>query len=199
VRERIVAACLEVFTEKGFRATTMKAVAERAGISERGLVHHFPNKEELLAAVLRTRDELDEEGKLELGGSLALSAIMDTHYENMRHQTLLELHTVLSAEAVSTDHPGHEYYTDRYAQLRLYLTFAYKTLRETDHVSLPADDSTLAAMTIALMDGLQVQWLYDPGSIDVKHAFDTFFAAIGIEPPATDMGTFEGTREESAL
>ncbi|HEY6931951.1 MAG TPA: helix-turn-helix domain-containing protein, partial [Marmoricola sp.] len=60
-RERILAAAADVFAETGYRATTMLAVAEAAGISQTGLVHHFPDKQLLLAAVLDRRDRLDGE------------------------------------------------------------------------------------------------------------------------------------------
>ncbi len=37
----------------------MVAVAEAAGLSQTGLLHHFPSKELLLAGVLQRRDEQD--------------------------------------------------------------------------------------------------------------------------------------------
>jgi AcrR family transcriptional regulator len=40
-------AALELFSEQGFRASTMREIAEKAGISMGNLYHHFPNKEAL--------------------------------------------------------------------------------------------------------------------------------------------------------
>src|SRR4051794_20654891 len=57
VRQQIVASATEVFAEFGYWATTMKEVAARAGISQRGLAHHFAEKAELLRAVIDARDE----------------------------------------------------------------------------------------------------------------------------------------------
>jgi AcrR family transcriptional regulator len=182
VKQKIIQACLEVFSECGYRGTTMKAVAERAGISQRGLVHHFPSKEVLLAAVLESRDELAGQVSPNFGSARALVAAVNMHLENMQQrQTLLELHTVLSADAVSPEHPGHEYYADRYAHLRLYLSTAFDALREEGRVRSSADSATLAAMVIGLMDGLQVQWLYSPGSVDTEKAFNVFFDSIGVD------------------
>jgi AcrR family transcriptional regulator len=181
VRRRIIEACLEVFTESGYRATTMKAVAERAGISQRGLVHHFASKEELLAAVLEARDQADGREMPALGHSEGVRAALGRHLENMRRARLLELHTVLSAESVSPEHPANQYYADRYAELRFYLSAAFDALREQGRVRTSADSATLAAMVIGLMDGLQVQWLFEHDSVDVEHAFDVFFDSIGVD------------------
>jgi AcrR family transcriptional regulator len=181
VRRRIIEACLEVFAESGYRATTMKAVAERAGISQRGLVHHFADKEELLAAVLEARDESRSFDHPAVGSPDGVTAILRTHLETMAHREILELHTVLSGEAVSADHPAHDYYAKRYAGLRTYLAAAFDAMRAEGRLRSTADSHTLAGMAVALMDGLQVQGLYDRNSVDVDHAFKVFFDAIGAE------------------
>src|SRR5688500_16825302 len=60
-RERIVDAAAELFAERGFHATPMTGIAEASGLSQTGLLHHFPSKEDLLAAVLERRDTRDVE------------------------------------------------------------------------------------------------------------------------------------------
>ena len=47
-RRRIVAAALDLFREKGYDATTMRAVAERAGVSLGNAYYYFESKEVLL-------------------------------------------------------------------------------------------------------------------------------------------------------
>src|SRR4051794_36358354 len=49
----IVEAALALFAERGFAATKLEAVAERAGIGKGTLYLYFPNKEELFRAVVR--------------------------------------------------------------------------------------------------------------------------------------------------
>ncbi|SPL92724.1 Transcriptional regulator, TetR family [[Actinomadura] parvosata subsp. kistnae] len=58
-RERILATALLEFAEHGYRGASLARIAERAGLSQAGLLHHFRNKELLLIAVLDYRDELD--------------------------------------------------------------------------------------------------------------------------------------------
>ena len=49
----LLAAALELFVEKGFAATRVEEVAQRAGVSKGTLFLYFPSKEELFKAVVR--------------------------------------------------------------------------------------------------------------------------------------------------
>jgi ubiquinone biosynthesis protein COQ9 len=51
-RRVILDAALEVFAKSGYRSGSIRDIADRVGMSEAGLLHHFPNKSALLAAVL---------------------------------------------------------------------------------------------------------------------------------------------------
>jgi len=51
-REQILDAGSACFAESGFRATQMREVAERAGLSTGALYRYFPGKEELFEAVI---------------------------------------------------------------------------------------------------------------------------------------------------
>lgn len=46
-RGRIVGAAMELFAAEGFRATTLRAIGERAGVSAALVVHHFGGKDGL--------------------------------------------------------------------------------------------------------------------------------------------------------
>jgi AcrR family transcriptional regulator len=48
VRERLQAAALELFGERGYQATTVDAIAERAGVTQRTFFRHFGDKGEVL-------------------------------------------------------------------------------------------------------------------------------------------------------
>jgi AcrR family transcriptional regulator len=51
-REELLTAAAELFTERGYAATTTRAVAERAGMRQASMYHYFGGKEDLLAALL---------------------------------------------------------------------------------------------------------------------------------------------------
>lgn len=170
VRERILESALRVFSESGFRGTTMKAVAEHAGISQRGLVHHFRSKEELLIALLDRHDVENVTKVPAEPGVGVLDAMLRVARDNSAKPGMLELHSILSAEATSADHPAHAHFVARYDGYRAYLTDSFELMRANGllHSDLPSE--VLAAMFIAAQDGLQLQWLYNPDAVDVEGA-----------------------------
>ncbi|MGH3521781.1 MAG: TetR family transcriptional regulator, partial [Mycobacterium sp.] len=51
-RDRIIDAAMELFSEHGYRATSITRIEQAAGLSPGagGIYHHFPSKEALLTA-----------------------------------------------------------------------------------------------------------------------------------------------------
>ena len=56
-RQEIVSAALQVFSEAGYHKGSIRDVAQRVGISQAGVLHHYPSKHRLLEAVLDWRDQ----------------------------------------------------------------------------------------------------------------------------------------------
>lgn len=52
-REKILDAALELFAERGFATTSVRALAERAGVSQGLLYNYFDGKKDLLRAIFR--------------------------------------------------------------------------------------------------------------------------------------------------
>ncbi|MFB7513169.1 TetR/AcrR family transcriptional regulator [Streptomyces sp. NPDC056144] len=53
-REEVLAASAELFTHHGYTATSTRTIAERAGMRQASLYHHFDGKEAILAALLES-------------------------------------------------------------------------------------------------------------------------------------------------
>jgi AcrR family transcriptional regulator len=51
IRERILQAALDCYTELGYDRTTVSLIRKRSGVSNGALFHHFPNKEAIAAAL----------------------------------------------------------------------------------------------------------------------------------------------------
>jgi TetR/AcrR family transcriptional regulator, regulator of cefoperazone and chloramphenicol sensitivity len=56
-RERLIAAASELFAARGFRATTAREIAERAGVNLAAGNYHYGSKKELYREVLRAQFE----------------------------------------------------------------------------------------------------------------------------------------------
>lgn len=57
-RAAILSAALDLFQERGYEATTMRAIADRAGVSLGSSYHYFPSKEHLVLEFYRHTHEL---------------------------------------------------------------------------------------------------------------------------------------------
>src|SRR2546430_2681405 len=54
-RTRIQEVALELFTEQGYEATSLREVAERLGVTKAALYYHFKSKDEILASFMEDR------------------------------------------------------------------------------------------------------------------------------------------------
>ncbi|MGN9840819.1 TetR/AcrR family transcriptional regulator [Nonomuraea sp. H19] len=172
-RERILATALLEFAESGYRGASLARIAERAELSQAGLLHHFKSKERLLVAVLDYRDALDLR-RFDLraaGGVDALRALVGVVEHNSRVPGLVQLFSVISGEAVTADHPGHEWARRRYRRLRADMAAALRKGAERGEFRADLDAEAHADRLIAMMDGLQTQWLIDPEQVDMVAVF----------------------------
>ncbi|MCK2022696.1 TetR/AcrR family transcriptional regulator [Microbacterium sp. kSW2-24] len=177
VRQGILEAARLAFAETGYRATTMKAVAERAQISQRGLVHHFSSKEELLTGVLADYDQRVAKNLSGDTGAAALRRLVEATALDATEPRIIEMYAILSAEAVATDHPAHHYYLKRYEVFRTYVRTQFEILSERGDMRSPLDPHTLSIVFTGLVDGLQTQWLYDR-SVDIRDALHRFLDTV---------------------
>lgn len=61
MREKILNTATQLFIQKGSEKTSMQDIAQTAGISNGAIYHHFKSKDEIVLAVIRSRQELMEE------------------------------------------------------------------------------------------------------------------------------------------
>jgi AcrR family transcriptional regulator len=174
-RARILTAAVEEFAVSGYRGASIGAIAARAGMSQSGLLHHFPSKELLLAAVIdaRTADHLDEylAAKAEdpdLGFMTGMVRLMRRGAQDLE---LTRLFTVVIAEATSPDHPAHEWAIRRYESVTATVVEAFRVARERRLLRPDFDAEAAAATLLAAMDGLQLRYLLTPDHLRIDEAF----------------------------
>lgn len=179
-REEILAAADAAFAKHGFRGASLATIAQAVGLSQPGLLHHFPSKEELLLEVLRLRHERQFEWvarRLEEADSYA-DALLELCAANARTPGLVRLFTVLAAESVDDDHPAHERFRERYRGLRERATARFATEQRKGRLTAEVDPETLAVQVLALFDGLQLQWLLEPDAVDMVGVMRDFLARL---------------------
>lgn len=179
-REAVVVAAKEAFASGGFRGTSLAQVAERAGLTPAGVLHHVGSKEALLAQVLRLRDREDAAAVAagEAVGFAVLDRLLEVVRRNAGRPGLVRLYVTLSAEAVDPEHPGHDWLLEHLGAVREAVSGALRRGVPAGTVRADAPVETLASLVVAVLDGLQVQWVADPGSVDMVEAARTAFAAL---------------------
>lgn len=168
-RQQIVDAAVEVFSAAGYRKGSLRDVADKAGLSQPGLLHHFPSKEHLLEAVLTWRDAVTSRqigDPLPLGIEFLRGLVLVAEH-NATTPELVELHVIVSAEGTSADHPLRAYFVNRYAFVLEHARQAFERAAEEGQLRPGTDCASAARTLIALMDGLQVQWLFDRDGVDM--------------------------------
>lgn len=173
-RERIIQSATEAFAQKGFRGAKMADIAKAADLTEPGLLHHFSSKTHLLMEVLKERDRIDSErmcATLQKNGNHFLEAGIELVEHNQTVPGLVQLFNLLVAESISLDHPAHEFFIERYQRERGHWVQAIAQAQQAGEVRSDIPAGTLAVLIFAMMDGLQVQWLLEPETVDMAGSF----------------------------
>ncbi|WP_327420277.1 TetR/AcrR family transcriptional regulator [Streptomyces sp. NBC_01527] len=185
-REQIVSAAAEVYADVGYHGASVREIAKRAGISHVGLLYYFPDREALLTAVLERRDEEDRENVAPKDSSplAAVQHLVDLADHNARRHGMVDLYVRLAAEAIAEDHPAHGYFQAHYTMTRAYVHRALGELAEQGALRDGVEAESAAAAFVALMDGLQVQWLTSPQEVDMAQVLRAFVLQLLKEPSA---------------
>ncbi|MDQ0618167.1 TetR/AcrR family transcriptional regulator [Arthrobacter globiformis] len=170
-RAKAVMAAIELFSASGYNKTSIAEVALRTGLSQSGLLHHFPNKSALLSAVLEQREKEDSEFLFGEGdapmGWAALDSLVALVARNSTRPEWIGLFVRISAEATEPAHPAHEWMLNHYRSIRSWLTQAVEHGQKTGEILPDAPVEAIVRNTIAVLDGLQQQWVAEPHTMSM--------------------------------
>lgn len=180
-RQQIVEAATELFSSLGYRGTGLAVIAAEVGVTQAGLLHHFGSKEALLEAVIRHRSEQDAPLIAEIIGDGGLG-MLDRLYllaeHNVKRAGLSQLFTVLVAENLLPEHPAHDFFVQRYRDLRQGIYEALRAGQRRGEILKKADLRDASLRLMAGMDGLQTQWLLDPEAMDLVESYRALGASM---------------------
>jgi AcrR family transcriptional regulator len=164
-REQILAVAADAFAIAGFRGTSLAEVAAKVGVSEPGLLHHFNSKETLILAVLQQRDVDDQqavEAQFQNVEPTTKDWLMAVCRRNETQPDLVRLFTVTVAESLDPAHPAHQFFFERNQRVRNRIAQLIRSDQEKGGLPAYLDAAATAVELVALMNGLQLQWLRDP-------------------------------------
>lgn len=189
-RQEILDAAIGVFARRGAGRTSLRAIAQEVGVTHAALIHHFGTLERLLVDVYE-----ESARRVGRGGDAAADG---SPVETMRvlaernHQVpgMVQLYTTLVAAALEEGHPAATTFaTERFAAVRAALVRQVEERQADGRIRADLDARQVAALVVAASDGLQTQWLLDPG-IDQVGALALLDRLLtGDQPPAAADAT----------
>ncbi|GGN85685.1 TetR family transcriptional regulator [Actinoplanes lobatus] len=173
-REAILEAAVRHFAKGGYHRTAMARIAADVGITEGGLLHHFPSKKHLLLAVVERRiltaarwlDEVDPGAT----GAGVLRRLVEITGRQLEEPGLIELFVLVSAEAADTSSPAHRLFAERYDDAVDSLAARLRRAVDSGEFRADTDCTAIARECIAVSDGLQLQWVLSGGTLDLTVA-----------------------------
>jgi AcrR family transcriptional regulator len=166
---------ISVFAERGYQATTMDEIAERAGVSKGMLYIYFKNKEALFGAVFRWFGKMT--------GEMMADAVQDVGDEAeqirriaatwaeivVQHRSYVPLFLDFWA-AASMSGLRHDYAEDlskMYDEYRTIIIAIIERGKARERFRSDVDAQAIAYLLVGGMDGILIQsWLSQPKQLD---------------------------------
>jgi len=194
-RQQILDAAMEMFAQGGYAGTSIASIAEKAGLTLPGLLHHFPSKMSLLLAAMEERDHETgrllaagdegrdpETGRLLSPDGLTWRRVLDDARRVVRanagKRNLVQVFAILNGESLIEDHPAAPFFRRRSGYLLDFMRAAFQAGIDAGELRPDLDPQLLAYELIAMMDGLQIQWLRDPDGVDMAAGFEAYLQRL---------------------
>ena len=171
---RIEEAALELFFERGYKATSMRDIAQALGITAAALYNHYPSKDQILfSMVKRLHEELEsslvaavEEARDDPRDRLAAltraHAMIHTRYRKDAH--------VANSEIFSLEEPGR---ADIVAsRQRMRDAFHREIVKGVDAGLFKVDDVTVTTFAIINMGIRIAEWFVPGGRLSAEEVAD---------------------------
>jgi AcrR family transcriptional regulator len=160
-RMALLDAATEVFARDGYLGASMRDVAQIAGITTVGLLHHFPNKVALLHALLdrRAKRVIERFGDLQTAPTLAgfLQFLRLSMGFSVADPCECQASVMINTESLSDTHPAFAWYQEKFDIVHGHAQAHLASLVDKGEVRADLDVKAMAQEIFSMMDGLQIQ------------------------------------------
>jgi len=178
-RQAILDAATIVIAEKGSHASSLAEIAEAAGVTRSGLLHHYSSKERLIEAVFAEHERAVEpffEQLSEAGGLEGIEGLVGLAVGQVENPEGVAFWSMVSAEnsAPGPSSPLRQRLLDAYDR---YWSAVVGLLEQADRqgqLRAGIDKRAEAVEIVGLIEGLSANWLLDPESVDLVAATDRY-------------------------
>lgn len=174
-RQQILDVAVELFSAKGYRGTGLAALADAVGMTHPGVLYYFGTKARLLLEVVTERERVEAELRADLDpDTVSLDALAAIARQNVENAVLTRLYVVLAAESLDPADPLHEFFVQRYDGARRHLTLLLRHGVATGELRADLDAEQVGQEILAVLMGLELQWLMDPDRVDLVAAVEAY-------------------------
>jgi AcrR family transcriptional regulator len=199
-RAVILEAALDLFQERGYEATTMRAIAERAGVSLGSSYHYFPSKEHLVLEFYRHTHELHAAAIAPL---LSRERDLEARLRGTIRAVVITcepFHAVAGSIFSTVANPASPLNPfGRVAQpLRDQVVALYAELVKGSDARIPADIAEMLPLTLWLYQmGILYFWIFDtsPGRLRTLEVIDETSALIVRLVGLANLPVLRGSRK----
>ena len=185
-KQRILAVAQRLLARNGGRGTTLGQIAQEAGVTPAGLLHHFESKEQLLHAVLDARDA-DDDANADREGDI-LEQLERVTERFRRSPGLIGIFTVLLSENLDPDAPLHVRFLNRYRAAVDTVAEGIRRGQRDGRYRTDLDPAVKAREIVAFLYGMETSWLLDP-SIPLTEVFHEYTSSLArqlaLNPPSS--------------
>jgi AcrR family transcriptional regulator len=196
-RQQILDSVIALLAQRGVDRASLRTVGEAIGVSHTALRHYFSSRDELLVEAYRTHEaraarEMRPPGEPAEGESTggeptvdesAVGLIIGAAERNRSIPGLVELYATLNTDALQEQHAvTREFVRGRFQSLRQELAARIESAQREGRVAAGIEPLDAAALLIAASDGLQIQWLLDPATVDVGRSLSILERLLPRDP-----------------
>jgi AcrR family transcriptional regulator len=189
VADRIAEAAVTLFAQHGYQGTTIAQIASAVGLTDAGVLYHYPTKADLFWAVVDMFEDLQRDRVLALlapGGLTAIRNLAAWGPIIEEQPDLLALQVMLGSAAVSGDSELRPYYRKRYDDLRAGIAGLLSQAVAAGEVQGDVDGTFEATAFLAYLDGLRLQYFYSDGAVSLSDNLavyvDRLVTRISLDP-----------------
>lgn len=180
-RAAVLEAARRLFSRQGFKGASLAAIAQEAGLTDAGLLYHFPTKNHLLLAVIAEGDREQDETLAQVRDAHGLPLLLrmaEFGADLEADPILTALDVTLSAEHLQDGSEINVYFVQRYESFRAMLAEAFREAAQAGDLRADLDPDLEAANMTAVLDGLRLQWLLSGGAVSMADGMRAYVQGV---------------------
>lgn len=176
-RTAILAAATREFGRKGYERARIADIAREAGVTDAGVLHHFPRKRDLFVAVVDMREDVYR--SLHAREFESVRELFDALVASVRHASedpdLVRFRRMLTGAASIEGHPIEGRYRENLERALDELVPVVRRGVESGELLAESEPEQIVLEVLALNEGIRDQWVTLPERVDYVR---TFTAAV---------------------